>query len=69
MSSTTRILLIKPGDVLLIGNTGQLYETQSTEDTQHLAAVIEAFKDALGIKAVFLFEEDIDIAALPADEP
>jgi len=56
----TRVLLIRPGDVLLIGNIGQ-----PTNPTATNAAIAELRK-SVGVK-VFLFTGDIDIDKLPSD--
>lgn len=54
----TRVLLIKPGDVLLVGNVGDI-------DPEGASEAAEAFRDAIGVR-IFLFTEDIDIDKVPA---
>ncbi|MCX4886054.1 hypothetical protein [Streptomyces sp. NBC_00847] len=53
-----RVVLVKPGDVLLIGNVGQL--DQDAVDALHDGA--SQFRSALGLAQVALFEGDIDLA-------
>lgn len=53
----TRVVLVKPGDVLLIGNVGELLPDQQVTDA------LRGLKRAIGCE-VYLFAEDIDIAAL-----
>lgn len=54
----TRVLLIKPGDVLLIGNVGDV-------DLEEASASVEALQDAIGVR-IFIFTEDIEIDKVPA---
>lgn len=54
----TRVLLIKPGDVLLIGNVGDL-------DPEGAPEAAAAIQDAIGVRIV-IFTEDIDIDKVPA---
>lgn len=54
----TRVLLIKPGDVLLIGNVGDV-------DPEGASEAAAAIRDAIGVR-VFMFTEDIDIDKVPA---
>ncbi|MGW6739710.1 hypothetical protein ACWGDX_03005 [Streptomyces sp. NPDC055025] len=61
-SEGTRVVLVKPGDVLLIGNVGSL-------DTDALTNAGEAFtqlRSALGLAGIFVFEDDIDLAVTAA---
>lgn len=52
-----RVVLLKPGDVLLIGNAGAL-------ETDDLAG-LDRLRDTLGLAFVGVFEADIDLAGLP----
>jgi hypothetical protein len=56
----TRVLLVRPGDVLLIGNIGEHVDPTAAN------AAVETLRKETGVK-VFLFRGDIDIAKLPAD--
>ena len=55
----TRVLLVKPGDVLLIGNVGPL-DDGSRERLRHAGEALEK----VGILA-FMFAADIDLAKVP----
>ncbi|MGP4092978.1 winged helix-turn-helix domain-containing protein [Nonomuraea sp. KM90] len=55
--SSTRIIIVRPGDVLAIGNCGEVSE--------RAAATASALRDQLRLSEVLLFEGDIDMAALP----
>ncbi len=57
-ADAVRVVLLKPGDVLLIGNAGQLDE--DAIDALHTAA--SHLSSALGLAQVALFEGDIDLA-------
>lgn len=65
MSDTeeVRVLLIKKGDVLLIGGVDVGEQHQ-----EEVMGALSAFKDLTGIRAVALFLDDIDIAGLTADQ-
>jgi hypothetical protein len=60
----TRVVLVKPGDLLLIGNVGEI--TQEQYD-QGYAAFSALLKEELNIRVVW-FPGDIDIAALAEGE-
>jgi DNA-binding winged helix-turn-helix (wHTH) protein len=53
----TRILIVKPGDVLVFGNVGAVNE--------RIAATANTLRDQLALRQVVLFQADIDMAALP----
>lgn len=53
-----RVLLLKPGDVLLVGNAGDL----SVADPE----VVQRFAEYLGVH-VALFEGDITIGSAPVE--
>lgn len=55
-----RCVLIKPSDVLLIGNLGEVNE--------HLMQTLLAFKDAVGLRNVGVFAADIDISSIDTEE-
>lgn len=59
-SDVTRIVLLKPGDVLCIGNLGPM----GSEDCADLYASLANLKESIGLHAVAVFEADIDLAAL-----
>lgn len=54
-----RVVLVKPGDVLVFGNVGDL-------SADSLANGAEFLKERLGLAAVVFFAADIDLAAVPA---
>lgn len=56
----TRVLLIQPDDVLLIGNVGPI------KDQAAVVAAVKNLQELIGVKVV-LFSADIDIAKLPTD--
>lgn len=58
--SLTRVMLVKPGDVLVFGNVGDLGNPQQAHQT------VTALRDQLGLAAVLLFRGDIDMTAIPA---
>lgn len=55
-SDVKRVVLVKPGEVLLIGNVGELVEGENLAD-------VDKFFGAIGIQVV-LFAEDIDMDAV-----
>lgn len=57
----TRVLLIRPGDVLLIGNVGPIRDAKAAADAA------QAIKDVVGVRVV-LFERDIDVDKLPGED-
>lgn len=54
--SGTRIVLVKPGDVLIFGNV-----TVDLEDP-HLGKAMTELKERVGLAQVLVFEDDIDLA-------
>ncbi|WP_055527189.1 hypothetical protein [Streptomyces graminilatus] len=60
MTDTTRTVVLKPGDTLLIGNLGQTSE--DALDALHEGAA--RLRSALRLADVLLFEADIDTAAV-----
>lgn len=61
MSDGTRVVLVQPGDVLLIGGVGQI-------DHDGLAEAVAYFREQLGLDRVMLFAADIDMAVAHAPE-
>ncbi|MDX3111543.1 winged helix-turn-helix domain-containing protein [Nonomuraea angiospora] len=59
--SGTRVMLVKPGDVLVFGNVGEVGE--------RIAATANSLRDQLGLRQVVLFQDDIDMTALPGSAP
>jgi hypothetical protein len=51
-----RIVLVKPGDVLAIGNF--------TGDCDALSEALNGLKEHLGLAHILVFEDDIDLAAI-----
>lgn len=60
--SDVRIVLVKPGDVLIIGNVGDLGE----EGPARLEGALAEIKRYVGLEKVLVFEADIDLGVLPA---
>lgn len=52
----TRVVLVKPGDVLVFGNVGE---------QRHVACAATALRDQLGLREVLLFAGDVDMTAVP----
>ncbi|MDQ0933791.1 hypothetical protein [Streptomyces turgidiscabies] len=65
MTDTTRTVVLKPGDTLLIGNLGQTSE--DALDALHEGAT--RLRSALRLADVLLFEADIDTAAVSPVTP
>lgn len=62
--SDTRIVLVKPGDVLMLGNV------TLPEDEDALTAFDSALRtvgETLGLEHVLVFEDDIDLAVKPGN--
>lgn len=56
-----RVVLVKPGDILAIGNLGELPEP--------LPDLVADLRNQIGLASVWLFAADIDIAAIPGAGP
>lgn len=56
--SGRRVVLVKPGDVLLIGNLGDLDD----ESARTLTELLGPLKAAIGAEQILCFEADIDLA-------
>lgn len=59
-SDLTRVVLVRPGDVLVFGNVGPF--------AQQASVAAGGLRDQLGLAAVVLFPGDIDMAAVPGAE-
>lgn len=57
--SEKRIVLVKPGDILIFGNVGPI----DPEDLEHATAKL---REAVGIDQIFFFGGDIDMDLVPA---
>jgi hypothetical protein len=60
MAGDTRIVLVKPGDVLILGNV------TSFPDDDRLHTALSTLRERLRLSEVFVFEDDIDLAVKPA---
>ncbi|MBM0275119.1 hypothetical protein [Micromonospora tarensis] len=60
MADEKRVVLVKPGDVLVIGNVGD----HSLEDLQRAAEHLKQ----IGLAGVLLFAADIQLDALTPDD-
>lgn len=58
-----RIVLLKPGDTLMIGNVGAF----SPEDLAAAGDALAAIRDKLGLAQILIFAEDIDIDSYRGD--
>lgn len=58
MANAKRVVLVKPGDVLVFGNVGEI----SAEDAHGL---VQMLKERLHLSAVVVFTGDIDLASVP----
>jgi hypothetical protein len=65
MASDTRIVLVKPGDVLMLGNVA-LPELASDLDAFH--AALSTLRETLSLEHICVFEDDIDLAVKPTVE-
>lgn len=65
MTDHARTVLLKPGDTLLIGNTGDLDD----ETLAELPAVLASLRHALALANVTVFEQDIEVAAVTPVQP
>lgn len=55
-----RAVLLKPGDLLVIGNVGSL----PVEAIEHLDEGLRQIKEALGIEGVLIFENDVSVSSI-----
>jgi hypothetical protein len=51
-----RIVLVKPGDVLVLGNVSL------PSDSKHMEKVLTFFQDHFGLAEIVVFEDDIELA-------
>lgn len=58
MAAETRIVLVKPGDILMFGNVGGF-------DLDAVSDALGALTKELGLRHVYVFEDDIDLAVVP----
>lgn len=63
MIDGARALLMKPGDLLIIGNVGPLDEDVAESLSQGLAYI----KDNLGLAGIVVFESDVDLTLIDND--
>jgi hypothetical protein len=63
--SDTRVVLVKPGDVLMLGN---VTTPEDVEEGEAFDAALLQLKSTLGLAHVLVFEDDIDLAVKPAAE-
>lgn len=63
--SGTRVVVVKPGDVLIFGNVS------ADQNTSAFAETMRSLKEQLGLARILVFEDDIDIAVQSGngDEP
>lgn len=57
MADSRRVVLVKPGDVLMIGNLDV-----APEDVAAFEAALEPLREILGIPKILVFSDDIDLA-------
>lgn len=53
----SQAVLLKPGDLLVIGNVGPM----TAEGADHLSGALQSIKEALGLAGAVAFEGDIDL--------
>lgn len=61
MAAEQRVVLVKPGDLLVFGNVGEVLP----ESLIAMQDAVNVMKEKLRLAGVFLFEHDIDMAAVP----
>lgn len=64
MPGDSRAVLLKPGDLLVIGNTGEL----SPEAVASCQVGLVEIKEALSLAGVVIFEENVDLTAIDAEQ-
>jgi hypothetical protein len=60
VSDETRVVLVKPGDVLCFGNVGHM----RPEALDRISAAMAPLKEDLGLREVLAFDEDIDLTVV-----
>lgn len=60
LPSETRVVVVKPGDVLVFGRVGEMLDAEPGA----LDDLLEPLKTMLGLKQVLMFVGDIDLAAI-----
>ena len=61
MANDTRVVLVKPGDVLVFGNVGDLDPTDCADTLRDL-------KEKIGLAQIVIFPGDIDLASISANQ-
>lgn len=61
--SDTRVVLVKPGDVLVLGNVTLPHDEGALEAFN---TALGALRETLGLEHVLVFEDDVDLAVKPA---
>lgn len=56
----TRLVIVKPGDVLVLANVGELGED--------LPDLLTALKEELGLRHILVFARDPDLSVIPVNE-
>jgi len=64
MTDSRRVVLVKPGDVLMIGNLDV-----APEDVEAFESALEPLREILGIPKIFIFADDIDLAVTSSAAP
>lgn len=62
MMADTRIVLVKPGDVLMLGNVTLPEDEAALESFE---AALSTLRETLGLEHVCVFEDDIELAVKP----
>lgn len=62
MAADTRIVLVKPGDVLMLGNVTLPEDDDALEAFN---AALGTLGETLGLEHVCVFEDDIDLGVQP----
>ena len=63
MSDETRLVIVKPGDVLVLANVGPL-----GGNLPDLPDLLTALRDELGLRHILIFERDADLSVVPVSE-
>jgi hypothetical protein len=58
--SETRLVIVKPGDVLVLANVGPLGDK--------VGDLLAVLKDELGLRHILIFERDADLSVVPVSE-
>lgn len=60
----TRIVLVKPGDIVMLGNVTLPHDEDALETFN---AALGTLRETLGLEHVCVFEDDIDLAVKPGE--